>query len=126
MNKFGKFLLSCFLLFVSLYLFLFMKKFCFLRIKISDDFYIQQKPFMDNYVLKKTDKTTLVEYVAEWRIENEYIYGSTYKGFFIYNKLTENILIFEDLHDFDKYLKKVKLIYTMDNCIGVFDYTKGH
>ena len=67
-----------------------------------------------------------VEYVAEWRIENEYIYGSTYKGFFIYNKLTENILIFEDLHDFDKYLKKVKLIYTMDNCIGVFDYTKGH
>ena len=60
MRKFGKFLLTCFLLFVAIYVFLILKKFCFLRIKISDDFYIQQKPFVDNYVLKKADKTKYI------------------------------------------------------------------
>ena len=94
MRKFGKFLLTCFLLFVAIYVFLFLKKFCFLRIKISDDFYIQQKPFADNYVLKKTDKTTLVEYVVEWRIDKGFLYGCSYYSYFIYELDSKKMIFF--------------------------------
>ena len=125
MRKFGKFLLTCFLLFVAIYVFLFLKKFCFLRIKISDDFYIQQKPFVDNYVLKKTDKTTLVEYVTEWRIDKGFLYGCSYYSYFIYELDSEKMIFFDNLHSFYEYIDNFDLLYTMDNCERIYDYTKG-
>lgn len=126
MRKIGKFLLTCFLLFVAIYVFLFLKKYCFLRIKISDDFYIQQKPFVDNYVLKKADKTTLVEYVVEWRIDKGFLYGCSYYSYFIYELDSEKMIFFDDLHSFYEYIDNFDLLYTMDNCERIYDYTKGH
>ena len=122
MRKFGKFLLTCFLLFVAIYVFLILKKFCFLRIKISDDFYIQQKPFQNNYILKKSDGTHIVEYVAEWQIERNYVFGAVYKAYFIYDIENDSVKIIDDIDDFYDYLRPLELEYTMDNCDYILNY----
>ena len=102
-------------------------KFCFLRIKISEDLYIQQKPFTRNYYLKSHDKGKIIEFVYEWKDVDKYVYGSSYQDntfYYIYEKENNKLQVFEDLHSFYIKLDSLNLVYTMDNCSRILDYKR--
>ena len=117
-----------FLLFIFIITFIFLLityKFCFLKIKISNDYYIQQKPFTSNYIFYSRKYGKIIENIYEWKDEDSYIYGSCYKDkdlYFLYYKETNEIILFEDLHSFYNKLDTLNLIYKMDNCKRVMDY----
>lgn len=101
-------------------------KFCFLRIRISDAYYILQKPFTNNFILKSKTKGKILEHIYEWKETDNYIYGSclTKDTYFLYEKMNNELNIFDDLHSFYICLDKYDLIYTMDNCSRIMDYRK--
>lgn len=117
-----KFIFFAFITFILIYVFLVVKTWCFLKIEISEDFYIQQKPFQNNYILKKSDGTHIVEYVAEWRLERNYVFGAVYKAYFVYDIEDDSVKIIDDIDDFYDYLRPLELEYTMDNCDYILNY----
>ena len=113
------FLLILILLFIT-------KNFLFLRVKITDEYYIQQKLFTKNYVLKSKKKGSIVEHIYEWRNEDEYIYGSGYGYYFIYNKTENELLIYDEENQSEEFYTKIKELgykYRMDNCTRIIDFT---
>ena len=104
-------------------------KFCFLRINISNDYFIQQKPFTSNYIFYSRKHGKIIENIYEWKDEESYIYGSCFKDkdfYFLYHKKNNELILFYDLHSFYNKLDSLNLIYKMDNCKRVLDYKKIH
>ena len=103
------------------------KKFCYLKVSITNDYYIQQKMFTNNYVLKSKKNGIILEHIYEWRNEKNYIYGSGYGYYYIYDMNNYELLYFDDKNDIESYykkLEKLELKYRMDNCKRIIDYRK--
>ena len=110
---------------IILILFLIGKKFWFLRVYINEIYYIQQKPFTNNYILISKKNGHILEHIYEWLDVNEYIYGSGYNDkdfYYLYEKKKNTVIIYEDLHSFYEKLNAINLKYTMDNCTRIIDY----
>ena len=109
----------------ALILLVLLYKFCFLHIRVSDDYYIQQKPFTNNYILYSHRQGKILENIYEWKETDKYIYGSGYKNqdfYYWYEKERNDLLIFSNLHDFYQKLDSLNLVYAMDNCTRIIDY----
>lgn len=116
-----------FITIILLLTFLISYKFCFLRIQISNDYYIQQKPFTSNYIFFSKKYGKIIEHIYEWKETDNFIYGSCYNDkdlYFLYKKKNNEIKIFEDLHSFYNKLDSLNLVYTMDNCTRVMDFKR--
>lgn len=120
----AKIIFPSIILFVILVIFCY--KFGYLRIRISNDFYIQQKPFTSNFILKSETKGTILEYIYEWKETDNYIYGSVLANdtYYLYEKESDKLNIYNDLHSFYISLDEHNLIYTMDNCSRIMDFRK--
>ena len=118
-------LFICFsFLIVFLFLFFYFKDFICLRVKITDEYYIQQKLFSKNHMLKSKKTGKILENIYEWRCEKDYIYGSGYYYYYIYN-IKSNELIYFNEKQIDQFYQKTNELgikYRMDNCTRVMDY----
>lgn len=102
-------------------------RYWFLRINLSDGYYVQQKPFTSNYILKSKTKGKIFEWIYEWKEVDSYIYGSRdmleeKESYYLLNKATGELELYDTLDLFDERLDTLKLVYTMDNCMRVMDY----
>ena len=107
--------------------FLIGKKFFFLKISISNEYFIQQKPFSNNYILKSKQYGNIIEYIYEWNEVDDYIFGSgSYNKdfYFLYDKKNNTLTTFQDLHSFYQELDPLNLEYKMDNCDRIIDFKK--
>lgn len=102
------------------------KKYLFLKVSISDEYYIQQKPFTKNYVLKSRNFGTIVENLYEWKEENKHIFGSGYGYYYIYDKVTNGLLKYDENTQSEEFYQKIKELgyhYRIDSCTRVLDFT---
>lgn len=118
-----------FLLIFIVILFFLTKNYFFLRVEITDEYYIQQKFFTKNYILKSKKNGIILEHIYEWRDEDEYIYGSGYGYYYIYNKAENELLIYDEEKQSDDFYTKIKELgykYRMDNCTRIIDFTMSN
>lgn len=104
------------------------RKYFFIRHDINDEYYIQQKPFTDNYVLKSKTNGTITEYIYEWTDKSDCIYGSGYGYYYIYDKNNNELFKYDEndqaqVEEFYKKIKRSGYVYRMDNCTRILDLT---
>lgn len=115
------------IVFICILCFPIFKKFCYLKVSITNVYYIQQKMFTNNYVLKSKKNGIILEHIYEWRNEKNYIYGSGSGYYFIYDMNNYELLYYDEKNDIESYykkLEKLELKYRMDNCKRIIDYRK--
>ena len=105
------------------------RKYFFIRVKINDEYYIQQKPFTKNYVLKSKTSGTIAENIYEWMDKSDFIYGSGYGYYYIYDKNNSKLFKYDEnnqseTEEFYKKIKESGYVYRMDNCTRIIDITK--
>lgn len=117
-------------LFLTVFVFLFMyllgRKYCFLKIKISDSYQVRQRPFTKNYALINKNNEILLEHVFEWCDTPEIIFGSGEDYFFILSKKTDMITVYEDTKEYRQFNTDLSLFgyqYSLNSCVRVIDYT---
>ena len=115
------------LFFLTIILFFILTKdIFFLKVKITEDCYIQQRFFTSNYILKSKKNGIIVEHIYDWRNEEDYIYGSGYGYYYIYDKNKNELFKFDEEKQSECFYSKIKELgykYRMDNCTRIIDFT---
>ena len=111
---------------ILVFMYWYTKDFFFLKVKIDEGYYIQQKPFTSNHVLKSKKNGAILENIYEWKVTDRYIYGSCNtdeKLYYVYDKEKNDLQVF-DFDSFHEVLVKLNLRYTMDNTTRVMDFKR--
>jgi hypothetical protein len=99
------------------------RRYYFTRIEVSEDFYVQQQPFVSRYDLRMRGGKLLVENVYEWKETDKFLYGSGRgERYFVYDKEKDEMTFFSSEHDFWTTAKSLGLKYGEGVCDTVEAY----
>ena len=109
---------------ILVFMYWYTKDFFFLKVKIDEGYYIQQKPFTSNHVLKSKKNGAILENIYDWKVTDRYIYGSCTDEelYYLYDKEKNDLQVFDSGMEFTKVIDKLHLNYTMSNCTRVMDF----